>query len=166
MIGPVTNARLRWLLISMLCSAALAGVTAWWVTDWVLHRHADHHHAHDSVVVADASQGPSDLHAWMHKHLDLTPEQHAAMEPGEEDFADERERLGRLITSASKELAKELGEANSPSPELAQALDKLHQAQGELQRATLNHFFAMKRYLRAGQVKKFREWTHDSLTRD
>lgn len=165
MMGPLVSARVRWLTISMLCSAALAGVTAWWVTDWVLHRHADHHHAHDAAATV-AATGPSDLHAWMHKHLDLTPEQHAAMEPGEEDFADERERLGKVITAASKELAKELGEGNARGPALTQALDKLHAAQGELQRATLDHFFAMKRYLRPAQVQKFREWTHDSLTRD
>ena len=49
------TSRAKWLLISMFCSAVLAGGTAWFVTDWALHRHGESH-AHD--------QTEPDFHAW------------------------------------------------------------------------------------------------------
>lgn len=157
----MTSARLRWMLLSITCSALLAGVTAWYVTDWALHRHADHHHhAHE------AGEPEQDLHAWMHAQLDLTPEQHAAMAPGETAFETERARLRAEIATAGTELAAAITAAtDTRSPALDAALRKLSQSQAALQRATLEHFFAMKRYLRPAQQRKLSEWTHDSLAR-
>lgn len=159
MITALLSARVRWMLISMLGSALLAGITAWFVTDWALHRHADHHHSHDGTAPE------SDLHAWMHAHLDLTPEQHTAMQPGETAFETERARLRAEIAAANQELAAAVSTAAQPGPPLDAALQKLASAQAALQRATLDHFFTMKRYLRPAQQRKLLEWTHDSLAR-
>ncbi len=151
------TSRVKWVLISMSCSAMLAGGTAWLVTDWTLHRHGESH-AHGHVE--------TDFHAWMHEHLDVTPEQHEKLEPIEAEFEQQRTRLKGEIRSASLEVAAAIGEANMDDARLKAALERLNKAQGSLQRSTLEHFFAMKRYLRPAQAKKLLEWTHDSLARE
>lgn len=151
------TARIRWLLASMFFSALLAGGTALFVTDWALHRHGEGH-AHDQVE--------TDFHAWMHEHLDITPEQHAKLEPIEAEFEQQRVRLRSEIRAAALEVAAVIADGNENEERLKSALARLNQAQGELQRMTLAHFFAMKRYLRPAQAKKLLEWTHDSLARD
>ncbi len=151
------TSRIKWLLISMFFSATLAGGTAWFVTDWVLHRHGESH-AHDHTE--------SDFHEWMHAHLDITPEQHEKLTPFEEEFEQQRVRLRGEIRAAGLEVAATIGETPLDEARMKTALERLNHAQGELQRCTLDHFFAMKRYLRPAQAKKLLEWTHDSLARD
>lgn len=151
------NARVRWMLISMVSAALLAGVTAWLVTDWALHRHAEHHSHGDEQP---------DFHAWMHAHLDLTPEQHGTLEPIEAEFETQRLKLKAEVRAAGQTLADTISSSQENDPALEDALQKLNKAQGDLQRATLEHFFAMKRYLRPAQARKLLEWTHDSLARD
>lgn len=149
--------RARWFLLSMLCSALLAGGTAWFVTDWVLHRHGQGH--------AQQHHEP-DFHAWMHEHLDITVEQHEKLEPIEADFEQQRVRLRAEIRAAGHALAAAIGGADVQDASLKAALDRLNLAQAELQRKTLDHFFAMKRYLRPAQAERLLQWTHDSLTRE
>ena len=151
------TSRVKWLLISMVASIALAGGTALLVTDWALHRHGESHAQDDAEP---------DFHAWMHAHLDLTPEQHNTLEPIEAEFEQQRMRLRGKIRTAGLEVAGAIGEGNVDDDRLKAALAQLNQAQGELQRMTLEHFFAMKRYLRPAQAKRLLEWTHDSLTRE
>ena len=141
----------------MLCSALLAGGTAWFVTDWVLHRHGQGH--------AQQHHEP-DFHAWMHEHLDITAEQHEKLEPIEADFEQQRVRLRAEIRAAGHALATAIGGADVQDASLKAALDRLNLAQAELQRKTLDHFFAMKRYLRPAQAERLLQWTHDSLTRE
>jgi hypothetical protein len=95
------TSRVKWLLISMFASIVLAGGTALLVTDWALHRHGESH-AQDGVV--------PDFHAWMHAHLDLTPEQHDTLEPVEAEFEQQRVRLRGEIRTAGLEVAAAIGE--------------------------------------------------------
>ncbi|MFZ2280924.1 MAG: periplasmic heavy metal sensor [Prosthecobacter sp.] len=145
------------MLISVLLSAPLAGGTAWLVTDWTLHRHGESH-AHDHA--------PTDLHAWMHEHLDITPEQHEKLEPLEAEFEKLRLKLKDDVRLADVALAQTIREPKVDEAAMNTALERLNKAQGALQKATLDHFFVMKRYLRPAQAAKLLEWTHDSLTRD
>ena len=151
------TARVKWLLLSLLCSAILAGGTSWLVTDWTLHRHGESH---------AKEHAEPDFHAWMHEHLDITPEQHAKLEPIEAEFEQQRVRLRAEIRSAGLAVAAAIRAAQVNDAELQAALQRLNQSQGELQRLTLDHFFAMKRYLRPAQAQKLVQWTHDSITRD
>ena len=150
------TSRVKWLLISMFFSATLAGGTAWLVTDWTLHRHGESH-AHDHVQ--------TDLHAWMHEHLDITPEQHEKLEPLEAEFEKLRLKLKDELRLADVALAETIRDPKMNEAAMNEALDRLNKAQGALQRATLDHFFTMKRYLRPAQADKLLKWTHDSLTR-
>ena len=54
----------------------------------------------------------------------------------------------------------------SQSPEIDLALSKLNAAQAELQRATLEHFFAMKEHLDPDQAELLLKWTHDSIVHE
>jgi lambda repressor-like predicted transcriptional regulator len=102
----------------------------------------------------------------MHAHLDITPEQHTALEPLEGQFEQERTRLKAAIRTAGLELAQAIRTQDAHSATLQTALDRLTQRQAELQRVTLDHFFAMKRHLRPAQAARLLDWTHDSLTRE
>jgi Spy/CpxP family protein refolding chaperone len=148
---------MKWLLGSVLISCVLAGLTAWRVTDWTLHRHGESH-ANDHAE--------SDLHTWMHEHLDITPEQHDKLDPIEKEFEERRVALKSQISAAGVELAQVIGAPNVDEARMKAALDRLNQGQAELQRLTLDHFFAMKRHLRPAQARKLVEWTHDSLARE
>ncbi|MFM7603693.1 MAG: periplasmic heavy metal sensor [Prosthecobacter sp.] len=148
---------MRWLLGSVSISCLLAGLTAWRVADWTLHRHGESH-ANDPAE--------TDLHAWMHEHLDITPEQHGKLDPIEKQFEEHRLALKTQISAAGVELAQVIGAANVDDLRMKAALDRLNQGQAQLQRLTLDHFFAMKRHLRPAQARKLVEWTHDSLTRE
>jgi hypothetical protein len=149
--------RVKWLLLSVLCSVILAGATAWIVTNWVLHRHGESH-------AQDHSE--PDFHAWMHEHLDITPEQHAIMEPLEAEFAERRVILRTAIRKSGHEVAESISAADPNDIRLKSALEALNRSQGDLQRLTLDHFFAMKRHLRPAQAKRLLDWTYDSLTRE
>jgi len=151
------TSRLKWLLISVFFSAVLAGGTAWLVTDWTLHRHGESH-AHDHAQ--------TDLHAWMHEHLDITPEQHEKLEPLEVEFENIRLKLKEEIRQADVSLAQTIRDPKMNEAAMNEALERLNKAQSALQKATLDHFFIMKRYLRPAQADKLLKWTHDSLTRD
>jgi Spy/CpxP family protein refolding chaperone len=89
----------------------------------------------------------------MHERLVLTDAQHSALEPFEHAYEEKRKSLGAKIVSAGRELAAAVREGNRGAPEIDQALGKLNEAQAELQRATLDHFFAMKEHLDPEQAE-------------
>ncbi len=104
-----------------------------------------------------------DFHAWMHEHLDLTPAQHDALEPAEQRFEKSRLEIEARIASAGRDLAAAVRAGDGDSPAIRDALQRLHTAQGELQQATLDHFFEMKEPLDPEQAEKLLQWTHDRL---
>ena len=104
-----------------------------------------------------------DFHRWMHEQLAITPAQHEALAPVEKAYEDERARLHTEIASAGRELADAVRKGQSTSPEIDAALARLNAAQAKLQRATLDHFFAMKDHFDPAQAEKLLQWTHDSI---
>ncbi|MDO8540171.1 MAG: periplasmic heavy metal sensor [Opitutaceae bacterium] len=88
-----------------------------------------------------------DSHDWLHKELRVTSEQHKALEPIEARYA-ERERLLReRMRQANRELAAAIGKSKGSSPEVAAAVEKVHQHMGALQKASLEHLFEMRTVL-------------------
>jgi Spy/CpxP family protein refolding chaperone len=104
-----------------------------------------------------------DFHHWMHEQLKLTTAQHDALDPIEKAFEKERARLRAEIARAGRDLADAVRQGKSGSPEIEAALTRLNAAQAGLQRATLDHFFAMKDHLEPAQAEKLLQWTHDSI---
>lgn len=140
--------------IWILGTVALAGVTSLLVTRSV---------PDGWRTPAAASGSEEDLHRWMHKHLAITPAQHKTLDPIEDAFEKERIRLREEIVKAGHDLANAVRGGKSDSPEIAAALARLNAAQAQLQRATLDHFFAMKDHLDPEQAEKLLQWTHDSI---
>lgn len=128
-----------------LASAALAAVTS------------------IAVVRLLPAPEPPDFHQWMHENLGLTPAQHDALEPAERRFEEARREIQSRIDGAGRDLAEAVRSGNGDSPEIRDALRRLHAAQGELQQATLDHFFEMKEPLDPAQAEKLLQWTHDRI---
>jgi Spy/CpxP family protein refolding chaperone len=105
----------------------------------------------------------TDFHQWMHRNLELSPEQHDALEPAEQRFTARQEALLREMAEAERALAEAIRSGDVDSPGITKALEQLHDAQGELQQLTLTHFFEMKEQLDPEQAEKLRQWTHDRL---
>jgi Spy/CpxP family protein refolding chaperone len=112
-----------------------------------------------------SGRGPSEqeFHEWLHAHLEMTPAQHQTLEPFEERYESERARLRAEITAAGNRLADAIRSPASDDATVDEALRALHEAQGELQRATLRHFFLMRDHLDPDQAEKLLGWTRDSL---
>jgi Spy/CpxP family protein refolding chaperone len=150
------RARFLWVAVTVL----LAAGTSLLVLRLVDHpEHDERHHGH-------GSHSEADFHAWMHEQLSLTPAQHDALEPVETAFEKERLDLRNEISAAGRALADAVRQGKAESPEVEAALKRLNAAQAELQRATLDHFFAMKEHLDPAQAEKLLQWTHDSILPD
>lgn len=108
-------------------------------------------------------QAPTDFHRWVHAHLELSDDQHDRLQPAEQRFAAQETAIRLKITEASEDLAVAIQSEERESPKINAALEDLHNAQAELQRATLNHFFDMKEQLDPEQDEKLRHWTHERL---
>lgn len=116
---------------------------------------SDHRHAEDL-----------DFHQWMHQRLVFTDAQHAALKPFEDAFEEKREGLHAQITEAGRDLANAVRLGDPKAPEIEQALGRLNAAQSELQKLTLEHFFAMKQHLDPEQAEKLLEWTRTSIVHE
>lgn len=141
MTQPVTLA--LWAAATIL----LAGGTSLVVLRWG-HPHDEPHH---------------DFHQWVHKHLSLTAEQYDQLQPAEQRFAERQAALHGEIAEAGRALAAAIESGERDSAEIDLALERLHTAQADLQRATLDHFFEMKEQLDPEQAEKLLRWTHDRL---
>lgn len=135
-----------------LATVALAATTAVFVS-----------HSMGNRRPSPVAGSEEDFHRWMHEQLAITPAQHEALEAVEAAFEKERQQLRDEIASAGKQLADAVRKGKSGSAEIDAALLRLNAAQGKLQRATLDHFFAMKDHLDPEQAEKLLQWTHDSI---
>jgi len=110
-------------------------------------------------------RGPSEqeFHEWLHANLEMNPAQHQALEPFEESYEGERTRLRAEIAAAGNRLADAIRLPVEDAAAVDGALRSLHEAQGELQRVTLRHFFLMRDHLDPDQAAKLLDWTRASL---
>ncbi|RFC42250.1 MAG: Heavy-metal resistance [Verrucomicrobia bacterium] len=110
-----------------------------------------------------AQPSESSFHDWLHANLAMSPSQHLALKPFEANYEKERARLRHEIQEAAALLATAIGTEGAKADSVEDALRRLQTAQGELQRATLRHFFLMKDHLDPAQAQKLVRWTHDNL---
>lgn len=128
--------------------AALAFGVCWFVGNYFMgHRQVAH-----------------DPHQWLHEQLHITAEQDVKLAPIEKKFSNQKKALEEAIIDANHELAAAISKDGNYSPRVKQAVEKIHMAQGELQKATLEHLFEMHGVLTPEQRKKLNSLTTDALT--
>ena len=97
----------------------------------------------------------SELHQLLHEQLDLNPAQDAKIEAIEAQFAIRKQALELELRSDNAQLASAIEAEHGYGPQVGAAVDRSHKAMGELQKATLEHIFAMRNVLRPDQAAKF-----------
>lgn len=90
---------------------------------------------------------PEDPDKWLELQLKLDDEQRAKLAEVEARYDLRKAELGAKIRTANAALAKAIMEDKAYSPRVKAAEVAIHDAQGELKRATLEHFFEMQPHL-------------------
>jgi Spy/CpxP family protein refolding chaperone len=138
------------LVLFLLLVAAVAVVSCW------LAGRAFHGGTHEKS---------SDAHQWIHRELNITEAQEKALEPVEVKYAGRRQQLTQEIRQANMALSRAILEDREYSPRVTAAIERIHRAQGELQKATMEHVFEMRPALRPEQYEKLLRSTADALQR-
>lgn len=103
-------------------------------------------------------------HAWLHQQLALTQEQEKKLDIIEKTFHEQAVAIEADIRQSNQELAKILSEDQRYNERVALAVERVHHAQGQLQKAAIDHFFAMRSVLTPEQAKKLNKLAVDALT--
>jgi len=135
-------------LLLLLVLVALVAMSACWTT---------------SHLLIQQSPQPTDYHHWLHAQLGITPGQDKTLDKEEERFAAQRKELIEMIQKNNAELAAAMMEDKEYSPRVVAAVEKIHHAQSELEKATLEHIFAMKPILTPEQFGKLLKLTSEAL---
>jgi hypothetical protein len=112
----------------------------------------------------EVSPGETRLHAVMERDLDLDAGQQARIDALEAGFAQERGRLEGELRAANADLATAIAAEHAYGRDVEKAVDRSHLAMGELQKATLQHVFAMRKVLRSDQTARFDAAVAQALT--
>ena len=114
--------------------------------------------------VAPAKPVETELHDILHRDLDLNASQSAQIEEIEKRFAVRRHALELELRADNARLAAAIEAERGYGPEVSAAIDRSHQAMGQLQKETLEHIVAMRRVLTPAQAAKFDEAIVKALT--
>lgn len=142
-------------LLWTITAVTLSAVTAFLVAKASVSRHS-HNHRTESTG--------GTFHDWLHSQLDITPEQEVRLAPIETIYADQRNAILPRIQQAGENLATALESEPAGSAAIHDALTEIHEAQGELQRVTIEHFLTMKEHLSPEQSQLLLQWTRESIT--
>lgn len=105
----------------------------------------------------------ADPHDWLHAELKITPAQHAALEPIETKFAEQNRALRERMRAANHALAVAIRKGQPDSPEIAAAIGQIHLNMGELQKASIDHIFDMRKHLTPEQGEKLLQLAEQGL---
>lgn len=106
---------------------------------------------------------PQDEHRLLHEQLGITPEQDRRIGAIEQRFAGRKMQLEGTIREANAELGQAILADKQYSARVQAAVDTIHHAQGELQKATLEHLFEMQTALTPEQSEKLNRMAADAL---
>lgn len=119
--------------------AAVAALACYFTLTWSQHR-----------VTADEVTS----HEWLHHELNLTDAQLKALEPVEAKFGDRQKRLAEALREANRQLAQAIAEDKAYTPRVTAAVEHMHHCMGDLQKASIEHVFAMRAMLTPEQGDK------------
>ena len=106
-------------------------------------------------LFTDGSQSETELHAFLHRGLDLDDAQETKIAAIEQRFAARRKELELEMRVANAHLAEAMAAEQGFGPEVSAAVDHTHHVMGELQKETLQHLFEMRSVLRPDQAVAF-----------
>lgn len=107
------------------------------------------------MLNAPAPDAGAELHALMHDELDLDAAQEQRLEAIERDFAKRRDILEARLAADNARLAQAIAAEHVYGPRVSEAVDATHHSMGAVQKATLEHVFAMRAILRPDQQPRF-----------
>lgn len=107
------------------------------------------------ALLPQNAPGGAALHDVLHHQLSLDPRQAARIAQLEARFAVRRRALELELRAANARLAEAIAAEHAAGPRVSAAVDQSHAAMGALQKATLEHLFAMRRLLRPDQAARF-----------
>ncbi|MDO8912606.1 MAG: periplasmic heavy metal sensor [Phenylobacterium sp.] len=135
-------------LVLTLILTVLAAITGTWI---------------GARYIYDQRHQPS-LHEFVHEELRLTAEQNSRLEVLEQDFAVRRRAREAELRAANAELARAIQARHEYSPEVQAAVERFHDAMGELQKETILHVLAMRAVMTPEQAVRFDKRIAESLT--
>lgn len=106
----------------------------------------------------------TELHALLHRQLDLTADQQSKLEKIEAHFATRRHAIETGMRSDNSRLAEAIASERGYGPRVSGAIDHSHMLMGDLQKVTIEHIFAMRAVLRLDQKTKFDRAVTKALT--
>lgn len=118
---------------------AVAALSAFCATRWMASRTID------TSIAA---------HEWLHRELQPNEAQHRALEPIEQQFAEKQRLLVERLHAANLDLARIIGEEKEYTPRVAASVEMVHHCMGDLQKASVEHVFAMRSVLTPEQSDK------------
>lgn len=116
-----------------------------------------------SNVFKTPHHGQIDAHAWLHQQISITAEQEGKLTDIEKVFAEKQNTFKKEIHIGNLELAAAMLEDKTFSKRVAAAVERIHHAQGELQKATIEHIFNMQTVLTPQQAEKLNKLAADAL---
>jgi Spy/CpxP family protein refolding chaperone len=118
------------------------------------------------TLLAPEKQTETELHALLHRELNLDAAQQAKIEAIEQRFATRRKALELEMRAANAHLADAMQAEHGYGPEVTAAIDHTHKVMGEMQKETLEHLFAMRAVLKPEQAALFDRTVVKALTPD
>lgn len=116
------------------------------------------------AVLPQPTHTGAELHALLHERLDLDAAQEAKLEIIEKEFATTRRTLESRLRADNARLAEAIAAEHVYGPRVVAAVDASHRSMGAVQKATLEHVFAMRAILRPDQAAKFDAAVDRTLT--
>ena len=107
-----------------------------------------------------------DAHIWLHEQISITAEQDQKLSEIEKKFSDKQRVLREKIHVGNLELAAAMLEDKTFSERVGAAVERIHHAQGELQKATIEHIFDMQTILTPQQAEKLNKLAADALVQN
>jgi hypothetical protein len=118
------------------------------------------------ILFPEPAAPGAELHDVLHHKLSLDPGQTARIELLEQQYGIRRRALELELKADNVQLAEAMEAEHGNGPRVTAAVDRSHGVLGELQKATLNHIFAMRQLLRPDQTAAFDRAVVKALTDD
>lgn len=118
------------------------------------------------ALLPQPSHTGAELHALLHDRLVLDAGQTVKLDALEASFAVRRKALELELRAGNARLAEAIEAEHGFGPRVAAAIDACHMTMGQLQKATLEHVFAMRSLLKPNQTAVFDQAVVKALTAD